>query len=254
MPNQILRRRGTAAQHTSFTGGTAELTVDTTNLTVKIHDSSTVGGFPFHKFASAKTTLDANGIVYAASTTTLTTSTAFTWDGTTLTVDGDLTFTGAQTIATSTGALTINTGSAAALNFNINGTNAWSITSGSILQSNGAQTIQSSSGILTVTGTGGLTLSTASNTNILLSPNGTGIIQCSSAVATGTTTTSGLALSVNSLTTGTGLYVASSSLTSGLLVNLQVSGTAAAASQTALNILTAGANGTVAITTYGAQI
>src|SRR3989344_635929 len=68
------------------------------------------------------------------------------------------------------------------------------------------------------------------------------------------TTASGLVLNANSLTTGTGLYAASSTLTSGLLVDLQVSGTAAAASQTALNILTAGANATAAITTYGAQI
>ena len=75
-----------------------------------------------------------------------------------------------------------------------------------------------------------------------------------SGVTTGTTTTSGFSVVGNSLTTGTGIYGASSSLTSGTLVNLQVSGTAAAASQTALNILTAGANGTVAITTYGAQI
>ena len=71
---------------------------------------------------------------------------------------------------------------------------------------------------------------------------------------TAVTTASGLVLNANSLTTGTGFYAASSSLTSGLLVDLQVSGTAAAASQTALNILTAGANATAAITTYGAQI
>lgn len=75
-----------------------------------------------------------------------------------------------------------------------------------------------------------------------------------SANATGVTTSASLALSVNSLTTGTGLYVASSTLTSGLLVDLQVSGTAAAAGQVALNILTAGATATNAITTYGAQI
>ena len=71
---------------------------------------------------------------------------------------------------------------------------------------------------------------------------------------TGTTTSSSLGLSANSLTTGTGLYAASSTLTSGKLVDLQVSGTAAAASQTGLNILTAGANGTAGITSYGAQI
>ena len=133
-----------------------------------------------------------------------------------------------------------------------NGSNLLTIAGG--LTFTGAQTVQTSTGILTITGTSGLTLSTASNTNLLLSPNGTGVIVCSTANATGVTTGSSLSLSTNSLTTGTGLYIASSTLTSGLLVNLQVSGTAAAASQTALNILTAGATATNAITTYGAQI
>jgi len=40
------RRRGTTAQHASFTGLLAELTVDTDKDTVVVHDGSTVGGFP----------------------------------------------------------------------------------------------------------------------------------------------------------------------------------------------------------------
>lgn len=71
---------------------------------------------------------------------------------------------------------------------------------------------------------------------------------------TGTTTTSGIAVAANSLTTGTGVYLASSSLTSGKALDIQVSGTAAAASQTALNVATAGANGTSGITSKGAVI
>ena len=39
------RRRGTTAQHASFTGLNAELTVDTTKKTVVVHDGSTVGGY-----------------------------------------------------------------------------------------------------------------------------------------------------------------------------------------------------------------
>ncbi|MBI2607293.1 MAG: hypothetical protein HYW51_00470, partial [Candidatus Doudnabacteria bacterium] len=98
-----------------------------------------------------------------------------------------------------------------------------------------------------------LTIDSSGNVGIgTATPGGT--LSVLSANATGTTTSSAFSLAVNSLTTGTGLYAASSTLTSGKLVDLQVSGTAAAASQTALNILTAGANGTVAITTYGAQI
>ena len=71
---------------------------------------------------------------------------------------------------------------------------------------------------------------------------------------TGTTTTSGIAIAGNSLTTGTGIYLASSTLTSGKALDIQVSGTAAAASQTALNVATAGANGTSGITSKGAVI
>ncbi len=42
---KILRlRRGTAAQHATFTGLEGEITVDTTNDTIRVHDNVTVGG------------------------------------------------------------------------------------------------------------------------------------------------------------------------------------------------------------------
>ena len=43
------RRRGTTAQHASFTGLLAELTVDTDKDTVIVHDGSTAGGVPLAK-------------------------------------------------------------------------------------------------------------------------------------------------------------------------------------------------------------
>jgi hypothetical protein len=46
MPFAFQRRRGTTAQHASFTGLLAELTVDTDKDTVVVHDGSTLGGFP----------------------------------------------------------------------------------------------------------------------------------------------------------------------------------------------------------------
>jgi hypothetical protein len=46
MTTQIQRRRGTTAQHGTFTGAVAELTVDTTKDTVVVHNGSTVGGRP----------------------------------------------------------------------------------------------------------------------------------------------------------------------------------------------------------------
>lgn len=44
MTTQVQRRRGTSAQHASFTGAAGEITVDTTNNRVVVHDGSTAGG------------------------------------------------------------------------------------------------------------------------------------------------------------------------------------------------------------------
>ena len=44
MATAIQRRRGTATQHGSFTGLVGEITIDTTNNTVRVHDGSTAGG------------------------------------------------------------------------------------------------------------------------------------------------------------------------------------------------------------------
>ena len=40
------RRRGTTAQHASFTGLLGEVTVDTDKKVTVVHDGSTAGGFP----------------------------------------------------------------------------------------------------------------------------------------------------------------------------------------------------------------
>ena len=227
MPNQILRRRGTAAAHASFTGGSGEITYITDTKALAIHDSSTVGGFPCHKFAAAHTTLTANAIIFASTTTTLSNDANLTWSGSALAIGGTSAATTVDILGVNKvlgtdehGVLRIRSSDSFAINkggsvsfagkYNTaadyatfasiwglkesSGDGAftgylafatspgetpaerWRITSAGILQSNGAQTIQTSSGILTVTGTGGLTLSTASNTNILLSPNGTGQI------------------------------------------------------------------------------
>jgi hypothetical protein len=49
MPFAFQRRRGTTAQHASFTGLLGELTVDTDKDVVVVHDGSTAGGFPLAK-------------------------------------------------------------------------------------------------------------------------------------------------------------------------------------------------------------
>ena len=53
---QVQRRRGTTAEHASFTGALGEITVDTTKKTVVVHDGTTAGGIPLAKEDLANTT------------------------------------------------------------------------------------------------------------------------------------------------------------------------------------------------------
>jgi hypothetical protein len=46
MPKQVQFRRGTTADHTTFTGVVGEVTIDTTKDTAVVHDGSQVGGYP----------------------------------------------------------------------------------------------------------------------------------------------------------------------------------------------------------------
>lgn len=43
---QVQLRRGTTAEHATFTGAVGEVTVDTTKKVAVVHDGSTAGGFP----------------------------------------------------------------------------------------------------------------------------------------------------------------------------------------------------------------
>ena len=49
MAKIVQRRRGTTAQHSSFTGDIGEITVDLTDKTLRVHDGSTVTGVPLAK-------------------------------------------------------------------------------------------------------------------------------------------------------------------------------------------------------------
>ena len=46
MAKIVKRRRGSSADHASFTGSEGELTVDLTEKTVRVHDGVTQAGFP----------------------------------------------------------------------------------------------------------------------------------------------------------------------------------------------------------------
>ena len=49
MARQIQIRRGTAEEHKNFTGAIGEITMDTTNKTLRVHDGETTGGTPLAK-------------------------------------------------------------------------------------------------------------------------------------------------------------------------------------------------------------
>lgn len=80
------------------------------------------------------------------------------------------------------------------------------------------------------------------------------IFQVTSSNTTGSTTASSVVLLNNSLTTGTGSYIASSSITSGSLMNIAVTGVAAATGQIGLNISISGVSTTGFQTTYGLRV
>ena len=49
MSRQVQIRRGSATAHENFTGALGEITMDTTNKTLRVHDGETVGGIKLAK-------------------------------------------------------------------------------------------------------------------------------------------------------------------------------------------------------------
>ncbi len=77
MATQIQYRRGTGVQNDAFTGALGEVTVDTTNKTLRVHDGATIGGSNVATVAyvSAQlSSLSANKINQNASNVTVTAS------------------------------------------------------------------------------------------------------------------------------------------------------------------------------------
>ena len=56
MSKRIQLRRGTNTENDAFTGAVGEVTVDTTNNTLRVHDGTTAGGTALVKTTSASTT------------------------------------------------------------------------------------------------------------------------------------------------------------------------------------------------------
>ena len=70
MATALKLRRGTTAQHASFTGLEAELTIDTTKDTAVVHDGSTAGGFPLARESATVAKTSATGSAALPSGTT----------------------------------------------------------------------------------------------------------------------------------------------------------------------------------------
>lgn len=70
MSTAVQFRRGTAAEHTTFAGLEGEITVDTTNDTLRVHDGSQAGGYRLAKFSDIFTAnnIDAHLIPATANT------------------------------------------------------------------------------------------------------------------------------------------------------------------------------------------
>ena len=58
MAQEVRLRRGTANQHSTFTGAEGEVTVDTTNDTIRVHDGSLAGGHRLAKYSELFANLD----------------------------------------------------------------------------------------------------------------------------------------------------------------------------------------------------
>lgn len=101
MANAIQLRRGTTAEHSTFTGLVGEVTVDTTKDTIVVHDGATAGGFPLLRDGDTVasltvTTADINGgtidgAVIGGSTPAAISGTTGSFSGN-LTVDTDTLF------------------------------------------------------------------------------------------------------------------------------------------------------------------
>lgn len=61
MSKEVRLRSGTATEHASFTGAPAEVTVDTTNNRLRVHDGLTAGGHPLAKSSEIDGKLDKIG-------------------------------------------------------------------------------------------------------------------------------------------------------------------------------------------------
>jgi hypothetical protein len=233
MSTQVQYRRGTNAQNAAFTGALAEITVDTTNGTLRVHDGINAGGSNIATVAYVTaqiSSLSANSIssgtsnvrvvssggnvttsVGGSANVLVVTSTGANIAGT-LNATGNAnvgnlgattvvatTLTGTLSTAAQTNITSVGTLSSLTVTANVAGGNLTTagqvVATGNITGGNvttAGQVVATgnvSGGNLNVTGnivdTGALSIITAANGNITLSPNGTGVIIASKDIVNG---------------------------------------------------------------------
>jgi len=178
MTKQVQRRRGTAAQHTGFTGAEGEISVNTTRNSVHVHDGVTAGGIEAARADMGN--VSGPNILSAAGITATTTELNFT-SGVTSGIQTQLNSKAPINNATFTGTTTIP--SATITGGTINGT-----TIGASTASTGAFTTLSASTSLTtplVTNAGTVSLSATGANIVTASTNGVERLRITSAGSVG---------------------------------------------------------------------
>ena len=94
---EVKLRRGTDTEHSSFTGAEGEVTVDTTNDTLRVHDGSTAGGIRLAKLSEVS---GGTGTVTSVASGTGLTGGPITTSGTLSIADNGVTFAKMQDINT----------------------------------------------------------------------------------------------------------------------------------------------------------
>ena len=179
MSTQVQRRKGTTVQHSTFTGASAELTVDTTKNTVVVHDGATAGGIPLAKetgSALSATSLSlpnstTNGVAYVNGSKVVVAGSTFTFDGTNLSVNNITVGKGAGSSSFNTAvgelALGANTSSATNTAVGYNAMKAITTGSGNTAVGAVALTLASDTGNNTAIGRGALFPSTGTQNTAL---------------------------------------------------------------------------------------
>ena len=179
MSTQVQRRKGTTVQHSTFTGASAELTVDTTKNTVVVHNGATAGGIPLAKetgSALSATSLSlpnstTNGVAYVNGSKVVVAGSTFTFDGTNLSVNGITVGKGAGSSSFNTAvgelALGANTSSATNTAVGYNAMKAITTGSGNTAVGAVALTLASDTGNNTAIGRGALFPSTGTGNTAL---------------------------------------------------------------------------------------